>query len=150
MGHSHSQPASDIEIGRMDLDIDGLRGSEIPRGSMTIGHLCTWLQRADAAVQNAPILDISWWQARAGLEHQFLLLRFLHADICYHLKLERAGKAILITKRLAIDKATFSPEGLTKFFEEHRLLFALLSEEHSAMLPPEINGPHIVSLVSVR
>ncbi|KAJ7192302.1 armadillo-type protein [Mycena haematopus] len=137
--------ASDVDRVRMEVQLEELTNYTISEGSMTIQDFCAWIHSADVSVKNSLITDISWWEEKTGLKHQFVLLRFQHTETggdtrFYYIKLERAGKAIGRSDMIAIDKATISSRAEASdsgFFEQHELFFALVSGEDSGLLPPK-------------
>ncbi|KAJ7203139.1 hypothetical protein GGX14DRAFT_462136, partial [Mycena pura] len=148
MGQLDLGLASDAERARMDIQLEELTNDTISEGSMTIQDFYTWIHSADVSVKSSLITDISWWEEKTGLKHQFVLLRLQHRDTSgetrsFCIKLERAGKAIGRFNTAAIDKATISSGAETSVpvvFEEHRLLFALVSSKNPVLLPPETEG----------
>jgi hypothetical protein len=144
-----SEFPSDVERGRVEVHLEEMNSSRIPLGSTTIDDFCTWISdRADVAVKDSLITDISWWEEQAGLKHQLVLLRFEHKEASgdihvYYLKLERAGRTTCNER--AIDKATISERAETSnplFLDRHMLFFALVRDEDSELLPTEIEGEH--------
>src|ERR1700761_7268284 len=102
---AQSVSASDVERARMNLKLEAVLADpdSVPNGSLTIGDLCTWIERAPATVQDARVTDLTWWEAKGGLRHQFVILCVRDAsthEAVHYLKLERVGKAVLGTKRL--------------------------------------------------
>ncbi|KAJ7061819.1 hypothetical protein C8F01DRAFT_146285 [Mycena amicta] len=137
-----SEFPSDVERGRVDVHLEEMNSSSIPLGSTTIEDFCTWISdRADVAVKDSVITDISWWEEQAGLRHQLVVLRFEHTEASgdirvYYIKLERAGRTTC--NRRAIDKATISKRAETSnvmFLKRHMLFFALLRTKHAVFLP---------------
>ncbi|KAJ7196966.1 hypothetical protein GGX14DRAFT_402878 [Mycena pura] len=144
---AQSVSASDVERARMNLKLEAVLADpgSVPNGSLAIEDLCTWIERAPATVQDARVTDLTWWEAKAGLRHQFVILCVRmrecasdDSEAVRYLKLERVGKAVLGTKRLAIDIATMAVENEAAdvaFVEQNRLFCALLSEAQSVMVP---------------
>jgi hypothetical protein len=122
--------------------LEEMNSSIIPLGSTTIEDFCAWISdKADVAVKDSVITDISWWEEQAGLKHQLVLLRFEHTEASgdirvYYVKLERAGRTTCNER--AIDKATISDCAESSnplFLDRHMLFFALVRREDSELLP---------------
>ncbi|KAJ7824578.1 hypothetical protein B0H13DRAFT_1919070 [Mycena leptocephala] len=144
--------SSDLERARMDLDLHQIpaheRRNKIQLGSMTNEDFRWWiLGEACQSIQEATVTDVTWWAERhTVLKHQFILLRFEHADYgglttAYEVRMERAGKVIFSRHSQAIDKATVSVRPSSadpSFFDNYKLLFALLN--HRVLVPPPSPG----------
>ncbi|KAJ7200417.1 hypothetical protein GGX14DRAFT_572180 [Mycena pura] len=144
-GISSYEFLSDIERGHVDVRLETMGGSAVPLGFMAVEDLCSWItDKAAPSLKAARITDIAWWQETAGLQHQWILLRFEHMDAIgdlhvHYLRLERAG--MMAWNRRAIDKAKISEDAEVSnsgFVEENLLFCALCRKRDTEILPAGI------------